>query len=449
MTGIGPGESNGNGEIRRLAELAAEKDVWNCPTLVVGHAAVRNLRQGPEDRVCKYMPRPLRARWAWLLEQRAGSGNVDEQRRRWSRELDRLLEVVAMFHRVGAPLLIGTDSRNPYVLPGFSFHEELTTLVSAGMSEYAALRCATVESARFLGASEVWGSVHEGKQANLILLDADPRLDLQTLQDPHGVLVNGFYLSRRDLRGMLSEREHWARRVEADLSSNRWQRRNGEHCQAAGRLTERRYGTAFAALDYHHRRETKSRRVVEERIVYPLSGSVCEARLEFRPDLVLDHAVWTTSGTLGCERVEVTRLDLGGYQVWTRALDGGEATTRVDEPELFPDERLCVTFVALAAVSGRQGEGLLGRRLQGLTIDDGQAQVVPMTLRRVLGEADGGTDWRLQVERPGEPVEWSYRFGSHNRFVNIQEVGPLALVSWVPHDSSDSGGIRNHTEAGS
>ena len=81
-----------------------------------------------------------------------------------------------------APVLAGTDSPNPYTYPVFSLHEELQLLVSAGLSPMEVLRIATLRAAEFLGVQHDFGSVEEGKVANLVLLDANPIDDIRNTQ---------------------------------------------------------------------------------------------------------------------------------------------------------------------------------------------------------------------------------------------------------------------------
>lgn len=44
------------------------------------------------------------------------------------------LRIVSILHEEGAPLLLGTDTPNPFVYQGFSLHQELENLVQAGLS---------------------------------------------------------------------------------------------------------------------------------------------------------------------------------------------------------------------------------------------------------------------------------------------------------------------------
>ena len=62
----------------------------------------------------------------------------------------------------------------PYILAGFSLHDELELLVSSGLTPMQALQAATWNLARFLGLERSFGTVESGKLADLVLLDDNP-----------------------------------------------------------------------------------------------------------------------------------------------------------------------------------------------------------------------------------------------------------------------------------
>jgi imidazolonepropionase-like amidohydrolase len=71
----------------------------------------------------KYMSRGIIESW----ETRPALNLSDEVRQ--SR-----LDMVKALHNAGARLMLGTDFPNPWVIPGFSLHEELSLMVEAGLS---------------------------------------------------------------------------------------------------------------------------------------------------------------------------------------------------------------------------------------------------------------------------------------------------------------------------
>ena len=116
-------------------------------------------------------------------------------------ELNRLM-VVAL-HEAGAGVLLGTDAAQAYHIPGFAVHEELAYLVEAGLSPYEAIEAGTRNPALAMGQSDEFGTIEIGKRADLILLEANPLLDVSNIQERVGVMVRGRWLTDEQLRSML------------------------------------------------------------------------------------------------------------------------------------------------------------------------------------------------------------------------------------------------------
>ncbi|MFN5599593.1 MAG: amidohydrolase family protein [Gemmatimonas sp.] len=100
------------------------------------------------------------------------------------------LEVVRGLHLAGVPLLGGTDSPLAAGGPGMSLVGELRHLVAAGLSPREALRTVTTEPARYLAADSL-GTVAPRAVADLVVLDADPVVDIGNVARVHLVVANG------------------------------------------------------------------------------------------------------------------------------------------------------------------------------------------------------------------------------------------------------------------
>jgi hypothetical protein len=121
------------------------------------------------------------------------------------RQYAKIMEQIPKAQRLGVRFLAGTDVTIPYTYPGFSLHDELGLLVQAGLSPMQALETATTNPALLLGLSKTWGKIEAGYVANLILLDANPLLNIQNTQKIDAVIVNGKLLDRTRLDELLSE----------------------------------------------------------------------------------------------------------------------------------------------------------------------------------------------------------------------------------------------------
>lgn len=193
-------------KIAAVARRTAEAGVWNCVTLIVTQRLVpaskrEEMMQAPE---IKYVSPMIKAFWDpakdfrtktltdadWVMFRKG-----DAVRMRLTRAL----------HEAGAGILLGTDTPNPFVVPGFSIHEELQNLVTAGLRPFDALRAGTHDAAVFMGQLDSWGTVAVGKRADLVLLNANPLDDIGATRDRVGVMVNGAWHAQDALDAKLEQ----------------------------------------------------------------------------------------------------------------------------------------------------------------------------------------------------------------------------------------------------
>lgn len=179
----------------------AKNQTWQCPTLTVlrsnAYLGDENFRR---DGRLIYIPRLLQQRWNFRAANRSGGDDAVEKK-----VLQKQFEIVGAMQKAGVPILAGTDTGNPYCFPGFSLHEELALLVITGLTPLEALRAATLNPAKFFGLDQTLGTVEQGKIADLVLLDANPLLDIRNTQRINAVVSNGRLFDRKALDKMLAE----------------------------------------------------------------------------------------------------------------------------------------------------------------------------------------------------------------------------------------------------
>lgn len=98
---------------------------------------------------------------------------------------------VRRIFEAGIPVLAGTDTGVTGVLLGVSSQMELVLLVEAGLRPAEALRAATVNPAKALGREKDLGTVERDKLADLLVLDADPLVDIRNIRRIHRVIKGG------------------------------------------------------------------------------------------------------------------------------------------------------------------------------------------------------------------------------------------------------------------
>jgi len=101
-------------------------------------------------------------------------------------------------HERGIPLPVGTDSPWPYLIPGFSMHDELCMYVDAGISPVDALFCATSQAARILKKPNI-GSIAAGMKADLTIVEGNPLEHIQDISNVRQVVHAGISIDPNDL----------------------------------------------------------------------------------------------------------------------------------------------------------------------------------------------------------------------------------------------------------
>jgi imidazolonepropionase-like amidohydrolase len=106
--------------------------------------------------------------------------------------------------------LAGTDGPGGCLVPGASLHDELENFVRAGFTPAEALRSATLEPARFLGLSDSLGTIKLHKVADLVLLNANPLENIRNARLVAGVVTDGRWVSREEIRKRQRDRIAYA-----------------------------------------------------------------------------------------------------------------------------------------------------------------------------------------------------------------------------------------------
>jgi imidazolonepropionase-like amidohydrolase len=107
------------------------------------------------------------------------------------------LESVKRLRDAGIPIATGTDIGPPWNEIGV--HLEMELLVRAGLTPLEAIRAATLEGARCLGAEKDLGTVETGKLADFILVDGDPSQDIRCTREIQLIVLGGQPYTRQEI----------------------------------------------------------------------------------------------------------------------------------------------------------------------------------------------------------------------------------------------------------
>ena len=197
---------------RTVGRLLQDRGVWIVPTLIWS-ASFRPQTREDDGRglAMEYVPAAMRSRF------------VEARRQFIARQSDEALaaaravavasaRAVRDLHAAGARVLAGTDTFDAFVLPGLSLHQELQRLVEAGLSPRAALQAATRNAAEARGTQDTEGTIADGKRADLLLVDADPTVNIGNLARVSAVVSDGRLYDRAALDRLLAEARAFAAR---------------------------------------------------------------------------------------------------------------------------------------------------------------------------------------------------------------------------------------------
>lgn len=190
-----------------LAKSFVKNNTWNVPTLI--RLRTQNFsdsaffRNHPNN---KYLDKARRARWEQMAKD--FEATVPAANAKTLRDFYELEKRVTKLLKVnGAKMMAGSDSAVVaiWTVPGFSLQQEFGELAAAGLSPLEILQMTTLTPAEYLGREASMGTVEAGKNADLVMLDANPLTDAANLGKISSVFLRGKYFSRTALDKMLGD----------------------------------------------------------------------------------------------------------------------------------------------------------------------------------------------------------------------------------------------------
>lgn len=198
--GVCPGQSVAETEM-------ADKVVMNSPPvlamihdLVQRHVAITSTLAIFESFAPNRPPMEIQAReqssmspeaWAGVL---AARSQIAEHAAKstWPAMLKKEMQFEREFVSAGGLLIAGCDPTGyGAVLPGFGDQRNVELLVESGLSPVHAIRIATLNGAIYLGRDRKIGSIAAGKQADIVVLKADPSQNIRNIESVEMVFKHG------------------------------------------------------------------------------------------------------------------------------------------------------------------------------------------------------------------------------------------------------------------
>ena len=110
-----------------------------------------------------------------------------------------LLENTRRLHEAGIVIAVGSNGGGIGTLQGPSYHRELLLMAEAGISPAEILIAATRNGALVWSDAPDRGTLEPGKRADLVILDADPLVDIGNASRIHAVVKRGHWIEQDSL----------------------------------------------------------------------------------------------------------------------------------------------------------------------------------------------------------------------------------------------------------
>tara|TARA_R110002051_G_scaffold130405_3_gene204241 strand:- start:6436 stop:7809 length:1374 start_codon:yes stop_codon:yes gene_type:complete len=179
-------------------------NVFVVPTLHIGSVlSYLDEVDHTKDEYLKYMSSDVQKTYQGRIDR---VKNASKKQIADRKKLDQFFGKLAYnLNKNGVSLLAGSDSGayNSYTYPGISLHKEMEALVATGISPLDALRSSAYNGAKFLKQDVDYGTISEGKIADIVLLNTNPLENIKNTQDIYMVFTKGTARSKTDLDNLL------------------------------------------------------------------------------------------------------------------------------------------------------------------------------------------------------------------------------------------------------
>ncbi|HET9824542.1 MAG TPA: amidohydrolase family protein, partial [Chitinophagaceae bacterium] len=125
----------------------------------------------------------------WQRNIKAGGGGLpvpEGMDETYKQSFNVFLKITKLLYDNGIRIVPGTDG-----LAGFDLHRELELYVQAGIPSNKVLQLATYGTAVYTGKDKNYGSIQEGKIADIVLVEGDPVADITNLHRTKLIITQG------------------------------------------------------------------------------------------------------------------------------------------------------------------------------------------------------------------------------------------------------------------
>ena len=185
--------------IPKLMKALKEKNIWVVPTQSLAERwfspafDADGFRNDPHS---KYMnPKTVDQ---WIQSKKSLQANPNYNPVQLESFIILRRQLILECQKNGVGILLGCDAPQVFNVPGFSTHHELAYLVDSGLTPYQAIKTGTVNVAEYLKLADS-GTIRIGAIADLILVNNNPLVEIKNTQSIAGVMLNGKWLSKKEI----------------------------------------------------------------------------------------------------------------------------------------------------------------------------------------------------------------------------------------------------------
>ncbi|MBO6795508.1 MAG: amidohydrolase family protein [Balneolaceae bacterium] len=185
-------------EIKEMFRVLKEHEVSVDPTLILFHSMFfKNDGIYTSNPALAHLPKNIVADWEKGIDFTLGWTEADFEaaKKVWPK----VEEFLRLLHEHDILLTAGTDTNNPWITPGDSFHQELLLYKQAGLSNADILKIATINGAKLMVIDHRTGTIEVGKEADLVLLANNPLDDIAHTSSIEWVIENGVIHTPKEL----------------------------------------------------------------------------------------------------------------------------------------------------------------------------------------------------------------------------------------------------------
>ncbi|MEQ6120677.1 amidohydrolase family protein [Reichenbachiella sp. MALMAid0571] len=185
--------------IDELIQMTRDNNVWVVPT-----QSLFERWFSPDDPgiyaqadEMKYMPKSTVEKWVTSKTNLIGNDNYNAAQ--WGKFIEIRRQLIYKLNKSKPGLILGSDAPQVFNVPGFSIHHEMQGMIDAGLTPLEAIQIGTINPAKYFNHEGEFGEVIGGASADLIILNANPLLDISNLKTIEGVMVRGQWISKKEI----------------------------------------------------------------------------------------------------------------------------------------------------------------------------------------------------------------------------------------------------------